>query len=186
MSCHVLSHPVTSCCVTSRHVMPRLVTSCHVMSRHTTSCHAMSRHVTSCHVMLIHAMSSHVKSCHVMSRCVTSCHVTSCHVVSRRVLSSHVGCPEGCRFHTASAVYISAPVRSNAVADYVLPLFIFFIFFYSPFVLRNYSTDSHKISRDCVIWCSLSNPLLLKFFWRHLAEKIAKNSESFVKISWVD
>ena len=26
---------------------------------------------------------------------------------------------------------------------------LFFVFFYSPFVLRNYSTDSHQIFRDC-------------------------------------
>ena len=58
---------------------------------------------TACHVM-----SSHVKSCHVIPRCVSSCHVTSCHVVSRPVMSCHVGCPEGCRFHTASAVYKSS------------------------------------------------------------------------------
>ena len=31
--------------------------------------------------------------------------VTSCHVMSRPVTSCHVGCSEGCRFHTASAVY---------------------------------------------------------------------------------
>ena len=39
------------------------------------------------------------------------------------------------------------------VADYVLPLFIFFyfIFFYSPFVLRNYSTDSHQIFQELCI-----------------------------------
>ena len=141
MSCHVLSHPVTSCRVTFRHVMPRHVKSCHVMSRHTTSCHAMSRHVTSCHVMSrhvtlyhamsrhvtschvtsCHVMSSHVKSCHVMPRCVTSCHVTSCHVVSRPVMSCHVGCPEGCRFHTASAVY------STKSSFIFLSIFFFFI-----------------------------------------------------------
>ena len=76
------------------------------------------------------------------------------------------------------------------VADYVLLLFIFiflfFLFFYSPFVLRNYSTDYHKIFRDCVFWCSLNSPVVLKFFWRHLAEKNAKNSKNLVKISWID
>ena len=115
-SCHVMSHHVTSCHVMSRHVTSCHVmslppaTSCHVMSRHFTSFHVMSRHVTSCHVM-----SRHVTSCHVMSRHVTSCHVvsrhatlrpvTSCHVMSRPVTSCHVGCPEGCRNNTASAVY---------------------------------------------------------------------------------
>ena len=73
------------------------------------------------------------------------------------------------------------------VTDYVLLLFIFILFFfYSPFVFRNYSTDSHQIFRNCVFWCSLNNPVVLKFFWRHLAEKNVKNSENFVKISRVD
>ena len=51
--------------------------------------------------------------------------------------------------------FLSAALRSNA-ADYVLRRFILFFyffhlfFFYSPFVLRNYSTDSHKIFRNCV------------------------------------
>ena len=72
----------------------------HVMSRHATSSHVMSRHFTSFHVMPRHVMSRHVTSSHVMSR-----PVTSCHVLSRPVTSCHVGCPEGCRYHTASAVY---------------------------------------------------------------------------------
>ena len=85
---------------------------------------------------------------------------------------------------------LSAPLRSNG-ADYVLLLFIYFIylffkFFYSPFVLRNYPTDSHQIFRNCVFWCSLNNPVVLKFFRRHLAEKNTKNSENLVKISRVD
>ena len=66
-------------------------------------------------------------------------------------------------------------------------VYLFFsFFFYSTLVLRNYSTDSHKILRNCVFWCSLNNPLVLKFFGRHLAEKNAKNSENLVKISRVD
>ena len=125
-SCHVMSRHVTSC-----HVMSRHVTSCHVMSRHVTSCHVtschiMSRHVTSCHVM-------YLMSRHVISRNVTSCHVTSCHVMShlapspsrdghatnaslstdffhvrnqfKLCMTMFVGCPEGCRYNTASAVY---------------------------------------------------------------------------------
>ena len=54
------------------------------------------------------------------------------------------------------------------------------------FVLRNYSTDSHQISRNCVFWSSLNNLVVLKFFWHYLAEKNANNSENFVKISRVD
>ena len=85
-------------------------------------------------------------------------------------------------------LHFSAALRINA-ADYVLRRFIFFIFFfifYSPFVLRNYPTDSHQIFRNCVFWCSLNNPVVLKFFGRHLAEKNAKNGENLVKISRVD
>ena len=70
---------------------------------------------------------------------------------------------------------------------YFCLFFIFFIFFYySPFVLRNYPTDSHQIFRNCVFWCSLNNPVVLTFFGRHLAEKNTKNSENLVKISRVD
>ena len=61
------------------------------------------------------------------------------------------------------------------VADYVFLLFILFIF-NSPFMLRNYSTDFRKIFRNSVFWCSLNNPVVLKFVWRHLAEINAKNS----------
>ena len=112
ISCHVLSHPVTSCIVTSCHVMSHHVTSCHVIPRHVmpghvmsrlaTSCHVMSRYITLCHVMSRPAMSRRVTLCRVMS-----CHVMPRHVMSRPVMSWHVGCPEGCRFHTASAVYFN-------------------------------------------------------------------------------
>ena len=113
-SCHVMSRHATSCHVTSCNIMSRHVTSRHVMPRHVTPCHVMSRPVTLYHTMSRHmsrpAMSRHVTLCqvmsyHVMPRCVTSCHVTSCHVLSRTVTPCHVGCPEGCRFLTASAVY---------------------------------------------------------------------------------
>ena len=84
-------------------------------------------------------------------------------------------------------IFLSAALRSNA-ADYVLPLFIFLFsfFFYSTLVLRNYQTDSHQIFRNCVFYSSLNNPVVLKFFGRHLAEKNAKNSKNLVKISRVD
>ena len=124
MSCHVMSRHVTSC-----HVMTRHVTSCHVMPRdvpHVTSRHAMSRHVisrnvTSCHVTSCHVMSHLASSCHVMSYHVTSYHVESRGTVTRPTLHCQptsstcnqfklsmtvfVGCPEGCRYNTASAVY---------------------------------------------------------------------------------
>ena len=173
-----IARHVTSCCVTSRRVMSRHVALCRIMSRHVTSCHVMSRHVTSCHVMprdVPHVTSWHVMSRHVISRNVTSCHVTSCHVMSHLAPSCHVmsyhvtsyhvesrgtvtrptlhcqltsstrnqfklsmtvfvGCPEGCRYNTASAVYD----------------LVFLFIFYSTLVLRNYSTDSHKIFRNCV------------------------------------
>ena len=115
--------------VTSFYVMSRHVTSCHVMSRHVTSCHViylMSRHATPCHVMPYHVMSRHVTSCPVMSRHAMSHHVMSYHFESRGTVTQptlhcqltsstrnqfklsmtvFVGCPEGCRYHTASAVY---------------------------------------------------------------------------------
>ena len=57
-----------------------------------------------------------------------------------------------------------------------------FCFFYSPFMLRNYSTDLRK-SFKCVFWCSLNNPVVLKFFWRYFADMKAKNSENWLKIN---
>ena len=122
-SCHVMSRHVTSCHVMSRHV------TCHVMPRdvpHVTSWHVMSRHVisrnvTSCHVTSCHVMSHLAPSCHVMSYHVTSYHVESRGTVTRPTLHCQltsstrnqfklsmtvfVGCPEGCRYNTASAVY---------------------------------------------------------------------------------
>ena len=80
---------------------------------------------------------------------------------------------------------LSAALRSNAPIMFCYGLFIY-LFFYSTFVLRNYPTDSHQIFRNSVFWCSLNNPVVFKFFWRHLAEKIAKNSKNLVKISRVD
>ena len=116
--------------VTSFHVMSRHVTSCHVIPLdvpHVTSWHVMSRHVisrnvTSCHVTSCHVMSHLAPSCHVMSYHVTSYHVESRGTVTRPTLHCQltsstrnqfkllsmtvfVGCPEGCRYNTASAVY---------------------------------------------------------------------------------
>ena len=124
-----MSRHVTSCHVMSCHVMSHHVTSCHVMSRHATSCHVMylmsrhviSRNVTSCHVTSCHVMSHLAPSCHVMPYHVTSYHVESRGTVTRPTLhcqltsstrnqfklsmTMFVGCPEGCRYNTASAVY---------------------------------------------------------------------------------
>ena len=97
---NALLSTLLSCHVMSRHVTSRHGTFCQVMSRHVTSFHVKPRHVTSFHVISRHAKPCHVMSCHIMSR-----HDKSCHVLSRPVTSCHVGCPEGCRFHTASAVY---------------------------------------------------------------------------------
>ena len=115
--------------VTSWHVMSRHFTSCHVMSRdvpHVTSWHVMSRHVisrnvTSCRVTSCHVMSHLAPSCHVMSYHFTSYHIESRGTVTRPTLHCQltsstrnqfklsmtvfVGCPEGCRYNTASAVY---------------------------------------------------------------------------------
>ena len=119
-----MSHYVTSFYVMSRHVMSRHAMSCHVMylmSRHATPCHVMSYHVMSCHVMWCHVMSRLAPSCHVMSHHVTSYHFKSRGTVTQPTLHCQltsstrnqfklsmtvfVGCPEGCRYHTASAVY---------------------------------------------------------------------------------
>ena len=113
-SCHVMSHHVTSC-----HVMPRDVP--HVASWHVMSRHVISRNVTSCHITSCHVMSHLAPSCHVMSYLVTSYHVESRGTVTRPTLhcqltsstrnqfklsmTMFVGCPEGCRYNTASAVY---------------------------------------------------------------------------------
>ena len=116
-SCYVISrNSRKSRHVTSFHVISPYVMSCHVMSRNVTSCHGMSCHVTSCHVMPRHVVSRHVTSRHA-----TSCHVESRGTVTRPTLHCQltfstrnsfelsmtvfVGCPEGCRYHTASAVY---------------------------------------------------------------------------------
>ena len=128
--CSILSRHFTSFYVMSCHVMPRdvpHVTSWHVMSRH-----VISRNVTSCHVTSCHVMSHLAPSCHVMSYHVTSYHVESRGTVTRPTLhcqltsstrnqfklsmTMFVGCPEGCRYNTASAVY-----------DLVLFYFNFFI-----------------------------------------------------------
>ena len=152
---HVMLRHVTSCHVISPYVMPRHVTSCHVMSRHVTSCHVMPRHVLHGHVT-----SCHVNYCHVVSRHVTSRHATSWHVMSRR--KSRDG-------HTTNASLSTVLFHTQLIwikHDRVrwlsrrLPIpyrisgiwssFFYFIFFYSTLVLRNYSTDSHKIFRNCV------------------------------------
>ena len=144
------------------------VLSRNIMSRHVTSRHVTSCHVTSCHVMSYHVTSYHVESRGTVTRPTLHCQLTSSTRNQFKLsMTVFVGCPEGCRYHTASAVYD-------------------LVFFYSPFFLRKYSTDSHKIFRNCVFWCSLNNPVVLKFFGRHLAEKNAKNSENLVKISRVD
>ena len=170
---HVMAHHVTSCHVMSRHVSSCHVRSCHVTSRYGTSCHVMSRHATSCHVMPRQATSCHVISYHVMSRLimprhVTSCHVTSrhatsCHVLSRPVTSCHVGCPEACRYHTASAVYNPVLVSIHrSFSD-------------------NYTTDFCQIFKNCVFWCSLNNSVVSKLFWYHVAEINAKKQPKFAQ-----
>ena len=133
-SCHVMSRHVTSCHVIMPHDVPH-VTSWHVTSCHITSCHVMSRHImsTSCHhatwCTSCNVTSRHVTSCHIFPRHVTSCHIMlrHAHVESRGTVTQtnrlhcqltsstrnqfklsmtvFVGCPEGCRYNSASAVY---------------------------------------------------------------------------------
>ena len=96
MSCHVISPSVMSC-----HVMSRYVTSCHVLSRHVTTRLAMSRHATS-----RHATSCHVESRGTVTRPTLHCQLTlSTRISFELSMTVFVGCPEGCRYHTASAVY---------------------------------------------------------------------------------
>ena len=96
MLCHVMSRNVTSCHVMSRHVLPRHVTSCHI-----TVCHVMSRHV-----MLRHGTSCHVESLGTVTRPTLHCQLTFSTCNSFELsMTVFVGCPEGCRYHTASAVY---------------------------------------------------------------------------------
>ena len=126
-SCHVMylmSRHVMSLNVTSRHVTSFRVTSCHVMSCLAPSCHVMPRHVMSRHVISWH----HVTSCYVIScRKSRDSHTTNASTDNCQLTFStcnwfklsmtvFVGCPEGCRYHTASAVY-----------DLVLFIFLFFI-----------------------------------------------------------
>ena len=87
---------------------------------------------------------------------------------------------------TTVIFYYRHPCVATEPIMFCFCLFIFIFIFYSPFVLRNYPTDFHQIFRNCVFWCSLNNSIVLKFFWRHLAEKNAKNSKNLLKISRVD
>ena len=123
--CHVMSRHVTSCHVMSRHVTSCHVMSRHVMSHHVTSCHVMSRHVkwcTSCHVMSYHLMSRRVTSCHILprprrgtvTRPTLHCQLTSSTRNQFKLsMTMFVGCPEGCRYNTASAVYDLVPSLSR-------------------------------------------------------------------------
>ena len=85
--------------------------------------HVMSRHVTSCPVMSRHVMSHHVTSYHFESRRTVTQPTLHCQLTSstrnqfKLSMTVFVGCPEGCRYHTASAVY-----------DLVFFLFSFFLF----------------------------------------------------------
>ena len=185
-SCHVMSRRVTSCHVIMPRDVPH-VTSWHVTSCHITSCHVMSRHVMSRHVIMPrdvpHVTSCHVTSCHVVSHFSPSCHVMSYHVTSYHVesrgtvtrptlhcqltsstrnqcklsMTVFVGCPEGCRYNTASAVYdlvfmytfptMHSPVRAQAIPSQCHAI-------KHRTISNNYSLRSHTIpipSQDTVI-----------------------------------
>ena len=110
--CHVISRHVTSCHVMylmSRHATPCHVTSCHisnVTSCHVTSCHVMSHLAPSCHVMSYHVTSYHVESRGTVTRPTLHCQLTSSTRNQFKLsMTVFVGCPEGCRYNTASAVY---------------------------------------------------------------------------------
>ena len=140
--CRIMSHYVTSFYVMSRHV-----TSCHVMylmSRHATPCHVMpyhimSRHVTSCPVMSRHAMSHHVMSYHFESRGTVTQPTLHCQLTSstrnqfKLSMTVFVGCPEGCRYHTASAVYDLVYFKTKNLKKY----FQFYYFY----VVKKYTVN---------------------------------------------
>ena len=89
--------------------------------------------------------------------------------------------PQWCIRTCQNCIFYRHPCVAT-VADYVLLLFIFYFFiFYSPFVLRNYTTDFRKIFRNSVFWCSLNNPVVLNLFWHHLAEINAKKQPIFAQ-----
>ena len=162
MSCHVTPCHVLSRHVTSFNVISRHFTSCHamirhVMSRHVTSSHVMSRPVTSWHVLARHVTSYHTTSCHVMSR-----HVTSCHVLSRPVTSCHVGCPEGCRFHTASAVYNLVYHETHLLE---FPCNNFFYSRIYRLLLSNWFPPIFEIAETCYYAAELR--LFWLYLWHH-------------------
>ena len=91
----------------SRHATSRSVTSCHVMSRH---------------VMLRRGTSCHVESLGTVTRPTLHCQLTfSTRNSFELSMTVFVGCPEGCRFHTALAVYdlvfFLFTVRSQKLLD---------------------------------------------------------------------
>ena len=96
----------------SRHATSRSVTSCHVMSRH---------------VMLRRGTSCHVESLGTVTRPTLHCQLTfSTRNSFELSMTVFVGCPEGCRFHTALAVYD----------------LVFFLFF---FIHRSFSETTRPI-----------------------------------------
>ena len=103
-SCHVMSRHATSCHVT--YLMSCHGTSCHVISRNVTSCHVTSHLAPSCHVMSYHVTSYHVESRGTVTRPTLHCQLTSSTRNQFKLsMTVFVGCPEGCRYNTASAVY---------------------------------------------------------------------------------
>ena len=76
------------------------------MSRHATSHSVTSCHVMSRHVMLRRGTSCHVESLGTVTRPTLHCQLTfSTRNSFELSMTVFVGCPEGCRFHTALAVY---------------------------------------------------------------------------------
>ena len=191
MARHVMSYHVMSRHVTSRHVTSchhaRWCTSCHVMSRHVTSCHIFPRHVTSCHIMLRH-ITSKVADGHATNASLSTdfFHTQSIQIKHDRVRWLSRRLPIQYRISGIWSSYRQPCVATRRLCFTSVYFYLFLFFFYSTLVLRNYRTDSHQIFRNCVFWCSLNNPVVFKFFWRHLAEKNAKNSKNLVKISRVD
>ena len=133
-SCHVMYLMSRHGTSLARHVISRNVTSCHVTSSHVMS--HLARHVTSCHIMLRHITS---KSRGTVTRPTLHCQLTSSTRNQFKLsMTVFVGCPEGCRYNTASAVY-----------DLVYLFIYLFNYLFIRFYLINRNPEDHTTSMRC-------------------------------------
>ena len=99
--------------------------------------------VTSC--SSIHAFKKQLKTNLFASAFPSSWIVLDAPLIRWSPLSYLSGCPWFCACQNVCYYYY-----------YYYYYYLFYIFLYSPFVLRNYSTDFHQISSNCVFWCDLT------------------------------